>query len=67
MFNNAKRFALGLSLLLLAGAASATTPAIDTSAIVTSISDGQAAAIVVALAFGVAVWAVKGVKMIRRA
>lgn len=49
---------------LLAGNANAV---VDTTAIVASITEGQAAAIVVALAFGVAVWAVRGVKMIRRA
>lgn len=67
MFNNKLKStaaAVGGAAALLAGNASA---AIDTTAITGSITEGQTAAVAVALAFGVAVWAVRGVKMIRRA
>lgn len=67
MFNNRLKSiaaAVGGAAALLAGNASA---AIDTTAITGSITEGQTAAVAVALAFGVAVWAVRGVKMIRRA
>lgn len=57
-------YALGAGALVAAGNASA---AIDTTGITAAITDGQAAAVVVALAFGVAVWVVRGTKMIRRA
>jgi hypothetical protein len=52
------------SLAVLAGSANA---AIDTTAITGAITEGQTAAVLVAVAFGVAVWAIRGVKMIRRA
>ncbi len=55
--------ATGAFLALVAGQASAV---IDTSSVTAAITEGQAAGIVVALAFGVAVWAIRGVKMIRR-
>ena len=57
-------FALGVTALALAGNASA---AIDTTSVTAAITEGQTAAVAVAIAFGVAVWAVKTVKMIRRA
>lgn len=40
---------------------------VDTASITAAITEGQAAAVAVAIAFGVAVWAVRAVKMIRRA
>lgn len=60
-----KTVALGMAAALatIAGNASA---AIDTTAITGAITEGQAAAVLVAVAFGVAVWAVKGVKLVRR-
>ena len=59
------KFALsaGLAALALAGNASA---AIDTTAITAAITEGQVAGVLVAVAFGVAVWAIRGVKLIRR-
>ena len=62
--NNAKKWGAGLGLFALAGASNA---AIVTTEITGAIDEGKAAAIAIALAFGVAVWAVRGVKMIRRA
>lgn len=56
--------AVGVSALAFAGNALAV---IDTAGIVASITEGQTAAVLVAIAFGVAVWAVRGAKMIRRA
>jgi hypothetical protein len=56
-------FMLTVSLFGVAGNAAAV---IDTASVTSAISEGQAAGIVVALAFGVAVWAIRGVKMIRR-
>lgn len=55
---------LGSAALVLAGNASA---AIDTTSVTAAITEGQTAAVAVAIAFGVAVWAVRTVKMIRRA
>lgn len=52
------------ALATFAGSASA---AIDTTAVTAAITEGQTAAVLIAVAFGVAVWAVRGVKMIRRA
>lgn len=53
------------ALALLAGNASAAP--IDTAGILTAITEGQVAAVAVAIAFGIAVWAIRAVKMIRRA
>jgi len=39
--------------------------ALDVTAVLSQISEGQAAAIVVALAFAVAMWALKAVKLLR--
>ena len=68
MFNRLKTKAALLpgvaTLAVLAGNASAV---IDTAGITASITEGQTAAVLVAVAFGVAVWAIRGVKMIRRA
>lgn len=66
MFRNAKKVALatGFALATVAGASSA---AISTTEITAAITEGQTAAVLVAVAFGVAVWAIRGVKMIRRA
>ena len=66
-FSNIGRKLGAVGALSLAGVGSAFAVAPDTTAILASITDGQTAAIAVALAFGVAVWAVRGVKMIRRA
>lgn len=41
--------------------------AIDTTEILASITEGQVAAVLIAVGFGVAVWAVRGVKLVRRA
>lgn len=65
-FNKMGRAFAGVGAVSLAAMGSANA-VVDTAAIVTAITEGQAAAIVVALAFGVAVWAIRGVKMIRRA
>lgn len=56
--------ALSTATVFAAGNASAV---IDTTAVTAAITEGQTAAVVVAIAFGVAVWAVRTVKMIRRA
>jgi len=47
-------------------AASNASAAIDTTATLASITEGSAAGVAVALAFGVAVWAIRGVKLMRR-
>lgn len=64
--NHLKAMTLGL-----VGAASVmafnASAVIDTAGITASITEGQTAAVLIAIAFGVAVWAVKGVKLIRRA
>lgn len=65
-FSKSSRALAGVGAVSLAAMGSANA-VVDTAAIVASITEGQAAAIVVALAFAVAVWAIKGVKMIRRA
>jgi hypothetical protein len=62
--NSMKKLGAGLSLALMGGSAFAAAP--DTTAITTAISDGQTAAITVALAFAVAVLAVRAVKLVRR-
>lgn len=56
---------VGAASLAVTGSAFAAAP--DTTAILAAITEGQTAAVVVALAFAVAVWAIRGVKMIRRA
>jgi len=56
---------IGVALLALSpGLAFAAAP--DVTTITTAITDGQTAAVTVALAFGVAVWAIKALKLIRR-
>jgi hypothetical protein len=52
------------ALALSPGLAFAAAP--DTTAIASAITDGQTAAVTVALAFGVAIWAVRALKLIRR-
>ena len=59
-----KLVSVGAGLAAFAGSASA---AIDTTAITAAITEGQTAAVLIAVAFGVAVWAVKSVKLTRRA
>lgn len=65
-FSKARNTALAVAgaAAVLAGNASA---AIDTTSVTAAITEGQTAAVAVAIAFGVAVWAVRTVKMIRRA
>lgn len=55
--------AAGLGAALLMGSANA---AISTTEILASITEGQTAAVAVGIAFGVAIWAVRGVKLMRR-
>lgn len=67
MFNKMGSAALSAGAVSLAAMGSAFAAAPDTTGITAAITEGQTAAVVVALAFGVAVWAIRGVKMIRRA
>ena len=60
-----RKFLVLAGSLVASGSALAAAP--DTTAITAAITDGQTAAVAVAIAFGVAVWAVRAVKMIRRA
>ncbi|GAA5008861.1 hypothetical protein FNZ56_02910 [Pseudoluteimonas lycopersici] len=54
----------GVLVALSPGLAFAAAP--DTTAITSAITDGQTAAVAVAIAFGVAIWAVRALKLIRR-
>lgn len=67
MQSNKKGMAAGIGAALATVGGSAMAVAPDTTAVLASITDGQTAAVAVALAFAVAVWAIRGVKMIRRA
>lgn len=58
--------AVGATSAVLAGNASAST-GFDISAVLGTITEGQVAGVAVALAFGVAIWAIRGAKMVRKA
>lgn len=62
---NLKTLALSLAVGAFAVAGNASA-AIDTAGTLASINEGGAAGVVVALAFGVAVWGIRAVKLMRR-
>lgn len=57
---------LFLLLLMFAATSGNAFAAIDTAPILASISAGQVAGVAVAIAFTVAVWAIRGIKLTRR-